>query len=80
MFTYESYRERGGDKKGNFLPEDSKIEDYWVKENILARRGALTLSDLFLRVEMINVEESEQDISCDSKFMLGIIDDLENST
>ena len=53
-FTYASYGERGSDKKSNFLSEDGRIEGHWVKENILARRRALTLSDLDLQVEMRN--------------------------
>ena len=48
MFTYESYGERGGDKKRIFLSGDGTIEDHWVKENILTRRQALTFSDLEL--------------------------------
>ena len=31
-------------------------------------------------METIKGDEGEQDISCDSKFMIGIIDELGNST
>ena len=78
--TYASYGERGGDKKSKFLSGDGIIDDHWVKENRLARRRALTLSDLELQVEMINGDEGEKYISCYPKFMLGMMDELGNST
>ena len=37
------------------------------------------MSDLELRVGMINGYKGDQEISCDSKFMLGIMDKLGNS-
>ena len=70
----------GGDKKSKLLSGDVKIEDHWVKENRLARRQELTLSDLELQVVTIKGDKGYQDISCDSKFMLGIMDKLGNST
>ena len=45
-FTYESYGERGGDKKSKFLSGEGRIEDHWVKDNRLTRSRALTLSEL----------------------------------
>ena len=36
--------------------------------------------DLELQVETIKGDEGEQDISCDSKFMLGMMDELGNYT
>ena len=75
---YASYGERGGDKKISFSV-DGRIKDNWVKENITTRRRALTLSDLELRSETRKVEKGEHDISCDSKFMLGMMDELGNS-
>ena len=77
--TYMDYIERGGDKKSKFFSGDGRIEDHWVKWNRLSRRWALTLSDLDLRVEIKKGDEGEQEISCDSKFMLGIMDELGNS-
>ena len=53
---------------------------HWVKENILTRRWALTLDDLDIRVETKKGDEDEQDISFNTKFMLGIMDKLGNST
>ena len=38
------------------------------------------MSDLELQAEMRKCDEVEQDISCDFKFMLGMIDDIGNST
>ena len=56
-----------------------RIEDHWVKDNIVKRMQALTLSDLDIQLEMIKGKEGEQDVSCYSKFMLGIMDELGNS-
>ena len=56
-----------------------RIEDHWVKDNIFKRMQALTLSDLDIQLEMIKGKEGEQDVSCYSKFMLGIMDELGNS-
>ena len=53
FFTYESYGERGSDTKSKFFSGDGKIEDHWVKDNILKRIRALTLSNLDLQLEMI---------------------------
>ena len=38
------------------------------------------MSDLELRAEMKKGDKGEQEISCDSKFMLGMMDKLGNST
>ena len=76
---YVSHGVRGGDKKSKFLSGDGRIEDHWFKENIPSRRRALTLSDLKLQAEMRKGDKVEQDISCDSKSMLGIMDKLGNS-
>ena len=38
------------------------------------------MAELDLKLEMQKGYYYEQDISCDSKFMLGIMDDLGNST
>ena len=51
-FTYESYGERGGDKKSKFLLGDGRIEDHWFKDNRLARRREITLADLELQAEI----------------------------
>ena len=59
---YVSHGVRGGDKKSKFLSGDGRIEDHWVKENRIARRQALTFSDLELRAEMKNGDAGEQDI------------------
>ena len=80
IFTYESYVERGGDEKIKFLSWDGIIEDHWIKGNRLLRRREITLDDLDLWVEIKKCDEGEQDISCGSKFMLGIMDELGNST
>ena len=79
IFTYASYGEKSSDKKSSFLSGDGRIEDPWVKENNITMRWALTLDDLDIRVETKKGDEDEQDISFDTKFMLGIMDKLGNS-
>ena len=80
MFMYKSYGDRGGDKKNKFSPREGRIEYHWGKENIFARRQAITLYDLDMRFEMKKGNEGEQYISYDSNFMLGIMENLRNST
>ena len=80
IFMDKSYGERGGDKKSNFFSGDSRIRDHWVKENRFKMRLELTLVDLDMQVKMKKGDEGEKDISCDSKFMLGIMDELGNAT
>ena len=73
IFTYASYGEKSSDKKSSFLSGDGRIEDPWVKENNITMRWALTLDDLELQVEIKKGDEGKQDISCYSKFILGMM-------
>ena len=50
MFTYKSYRDRVIDKKSNLLSGEGIIQDHWIQENRIARRQAITLSELELRL------------------------------
>ena len=54
--------------------------DHWVKEYRLVRRWPLTLSDLELQVEVQKGYEGDKDIPCDSKFIIGVMDELGNAT
>ena len=52
MFTYKSYGEICSDNKSIFLSGYERIEDHWVKKNIIAIRNPLALDDLEMRKEI----------------------------
>ena len=79
MFTYKSDKERVSEKKSKFFSRGGRIEDFWFMENILTSRRPLALHYLELQVEIQKGNEIEQDVLCDSKFMLGVMDKLGNS-
>ena len=55
IFTYDSYRERYGDKNIKILSGDRRIEYHWVNKNILTSRQELTLDNLDMQVEIKRV-------------------------
>ena len=59
---------------------DGRIEYHWFKDNLIAIKWPLVLDDLEMQGGMQSVDQGDQDFSCDSKFIIGIIYDIVNST